>query len=259
MPQGVFPFGQQVKVLRQQDRSPKEVFVLGVYASAVHARWTDRFGKRMVTALAVASEPHIFWNGDNADKIVARIRVPSALGSLSPPPVQFNGPSGRSLDERFLQPMGLTRADVWLSDLYPYAMLNKNQLRAIGAKYSRLAARHGLQRSSLPTSPTSSPGARRAAEVLREIKESRASVLVLLGDRPIAWFLSLFHPEFRRLSQFGRSPAEYGRLHPIDLEGSSLRILPVVHPRQASRLGASSPSWGKAHDVWVSSVAPRLL
>ena len=34
-----FPFGEELKPLRQQDRTPKKVFVLGVYASAVHARW----------------------------------------------------------------------------------------------------------------------------------------------------------------------------------------------------------------------------
>ena len=35
-----FPFGETVKRLVQEDRTPKKVFVLGVYASAVHARWS---------------------------------------------------------------------------------------------------------------------------------------------------------------------------------------------------------------------------
>ena len=34
-----YPFGQELKKVIQQDRTPKKVFVLGVYASAVHARW----------------------------------------------------------------------------------------------------------------------------------------------------------------------------------------------------------------------------
>ncbi len=33
--QGVFPFGQPIVPVAQQDRTPKKVFVLGVYASAV--------------------------------------------------------------------------------------------------------------------------------------------------------------------------------------------------------------------------------
>ncbi len=38
---GTFPFGQKVKEVVQKDRIPKQVFVLGVYASAVHARWVQ--------------------------------------------------------------------------------------------------------------------------------------------------------------------------------------------------------------------------
>lgn len=35
-----YPFGETVKRLVQKDRTHKKVFVLGVYASAVHARWS---------------------------------------------------------------------------------------------------------------------------------------------------------------------------------------------------------------------------
>ena len=52
---GTFPFGQPIKRVVQTDRSPKRVFVLGVYASAVHARWCNDRGKQLVRALAVAS------------------------------------------------------------------------------------------------------------------------------------------------------------------------------------------------------------
>lgn len=45
-----FPFGEPLKKVQQQDRSPKKVFVLGVYASAVHARWIDKDGKQKVAA-----------------------------------------------------------------------------------------------------------------------------------------------------------------------------------------------------------------
>ena len=34
-----YPFGEELKPVIQQDRTPKMVFVLGVYASAVHAKW----------------------------------------------------------------------------------------------------------------------------------------------------------------------------------------------------------------------------
>ncbi len=62
----VYPFGSQLKKVEQQDKSPKKVFVLGVYASAVHAKWKSSSGKTLVNALAVASEPYIFWRGEDA-------------------------------------------------------------------------------------------------------------------------------------------------------------------------------------------------
>lgn len=33
-----FPFGQELRPLVQEDTPPKKIFVLGVYASAVHAK-----------------------------------------------------------------------------------------------------------------------------------------------------------------------------------------------------------------------------
>lgn len=69
-----FPFGERLHRLVQEDRTPKKVFVLGVYASAVHARWM-KDGKVECPALAVASEPRIFWDGneDEAREIIGRI------------------------------------------------------------------------------------------------------------------------------------------------------------------------------------------
>ena len=82
--------------LVQEDRTPKKVFVLGVYASAVHARWM-RNGIVECPALAVASEPRIFWDGneDEAREIIGRIKIPAGLGTLSPAGKNLNGPSAK--------------------------------------------------------------------------------------------------------------------------------------------------------------------
>ena len=78
-----YPFGQVVHPLRQQDRTPKKIFVLGVYASAVHARW-KRNGKTECSALAVASEPRIFWDGniEEAKEIIRKISIPISMALL---------------------------------------------------------------------------------------------------------------------------------------------------------------------------------
>ncbi len=98
-----FPFGEPVLPGVQHDRTPKRVFVLGGYAGAVHARWLDPTGRTAVNALAVASEPDIFWRGEGTDEVMARIRVPSEAGRLVDADCgapRFNGPSGRALDPR---------------------------------------------------------------------------------------------------------------------------------------------------------------
>lgn len=116
---GIFPFGQQIHKVYQIDCTPKNIFVLGVYASAVHARWLGNDDRIKVKALAVASEPAIFWRGDNAESIIHQIDIPPEAGKLVPAGQQFNGPSGRALDNLILKPMGVTREDVWLCDLIP--------------------------------------------------------------------------------------------------------------------------------------------
>ena len=68
-----FPFGEKLTKVQQSETTPnKEVFVLGVYASAVHAKWLDKDGKIKVQALAVASEPEIFWRGLDAKEQIEK-------------------------------------------------------------------------------------------------------------------------------------------------------------------------------------------
>lgn len=99
---GNYPFGSKLSPVVQVDRSLKRVFVLGVYASAVHAKWIGPDGRQLVQALAVASEPVIFWDGSGADKIIDAIPVPEAAGHLEPADAKFNGPSVRAQHRRKL-------------------------------------------------------------------------------------------------------------------------------------------------------------
>jgi len=147
---GTFPFGQPVKSLSQKDQSPKRVFVLGVYASAVHGRWIGVDGKNIVRALAVASEPYIFWRGDGAEKIINKINIPAELGKLEPAEASLNGPSGIALDDLFLKPLGLTRDDAWLCDLVPYSCVNPAQLKAIKRAYESPMTIHSLPVPNVP-------------------------------------------------------------------------------------------------------------
>lgn len=142
---GTFPFGQPIREVEQENRSKKRVFVLGVYASAVHARWIGPDGKQLISALGVASEPEIFWRGDGIDEIVASIDIPEGAGRLVPASPTLNGPSGRALDDLFLIPLGLNREDVWLCDLVPYSCMSDGQAKAIRRAYEPRARKLGLE------------------------------------------------------------------------------------------------------------------
>lgn len=258
-----FPFGEPVTRVIQPDmtppnRTPKQVFVLGVYASAVHAHWIDPHGKTRIRAMAVASEPYIFWRGDGAEAILSRITIPPDVGQLLPAAPQFNGPSGIALDTLFLHPLGLQRDAAWLCDLVPHSCQNPQQRAAIERVYVPLLASHGLPPVTVPPVPRQLADAARRVEILAELEASGAETLILLGDQPIRWFLRAFDPRWHTLSSFGVDNDTYGRLHATTINGKPYQVLPLAHPRQAAQLGTHASAWYARHQVWISHTAPHL-
>jgi uracil-DNA glycosylase len=249
---GTFPFGQPVCRVVQRDRTKKRVFVLGVYASAVHARWIGADGSQKIGAVAVASEPEIFWRGSNdaALTIISAIEFPSAAGSLVPANAQHNGPSGKALDELFLQPLGLTRDDAWLCDLVPHSCMNEKQALALKREYDPLRQVLGLPAYNWPRLPGKLADERRRAEIQSELMEADAEIVITLGDQPLKWFTRYYGTQ-SMLSKYGQTPKEYGRLHSFRMAGREMQLLPLVHPRQGARLGSHSPVWAALHEQWV--------
>ena len=246
----IFPFGKPLRPVIQEDRSPKKVFILGVYASAVHARWIGPAGKTKIMALAVASEPYIFWRGDDAQEIIDSIYIPEEAGKLVAAPSNLNGPSGNTLDQAFIEPLGLTRDDCWLCDIYPYSCMNPKQKAAVEREYIPLIDPLGLPIPNMPSEPKSEPGQERRDEILSELEESQAETIVVLGDLPIKWWLSFFDDRWSALSDFGTDATSYGRVHECSINGMRCQVLPLVHPRQAGRLGAHSGKWAELHEAW---------
>ena len=249
-----FPFGQELRKVIQKDRSPKSFFVLGVYASAVHARWVDKDGKQKVSALAVASEPEIFWNGENVEVIISKIIIPEQLGKLTTPTdKRLNGPSGRTLDDLFLKPLGQERKTVWLCDLLPESRVNEKQRIALNNHYTdSIIQEFGLSQATIPDFDKSELNRQsRRDEILEELEESKAENIILLGDLPIYWFLRFHDKRFTKLSQFGETESTYGREHEIKINNKVYNVIPLCHPRQANRLGNSNAKWGSLHDAWI--------
>ena len=253
IPYAYFPFGQPLRLVKQSDRAPKRVFVLGVYGSAVHAKLYSPDGRFLYGALAVASEPEIFWNGENADEIISQISVPPEAGYLLPADEIYNGSSGRALDELYLAPLSLSRADAWLCDLVPHFFMNPNQSTAIETHYTPLCERYNLPRASIPEKPVNLIDECRRNEILAELEESNADTIILLGDDPIYWFLSFVSDcKKTRLAEFGI--ATYGSPVSVNINGKTYLVIPLAHVRQGGALGQHSDFWERRHKNWVENM-----
>lgn len=258
-----FPFGQELKRVQQSDEAPgKKVFVLGVYASAVHARWVGANKKQKVKALAVASEPYIFWRGDFAEQIISSIKLPKELGWLEPPANRsLNGPSSVALDNLFLTPLGFVRKQAWLCDLLPESRVNPKQRKAINKFYSDdIIKQFKLSPATVPdfdNAELDSPVRRK--EILEELEASQADTIILLGSLPIKWFLHFHDKRFSKLSQFGDTDKTYGRQHEIKINGKVYNVIPLCQPGNAARLGTFSKKWAKLHDNWTKEKFSRAL
>jgi len=247
----VFPFGQKLHPLVQQDRTPKKVFVLGVYASAVHARWKK--GNEIISqVIAVASEPRIFWDGniDEAREIIGRCIVPPEVGYLEPAGAQLNGPSAKVLDEDILKPLGFTRADAWLCDMLPETRLNPNQVKVLKEKYEPLIEKYGLNEVTIPRRPNTFCDRRRCEEITAELLSSGAELLVLLGDLPIRQYLNqVADVPYTSLQEFA-DLCGYGNAGEAVIAGKRIRVIALAHPRQIGALGAHSEKWHDMHLAW---------
>ncbi len=246
-----FPFGQELHPLVQEDRTPKKVFVLGVYASAVHARWR-KDGKIICRALAVASEPEIFWGGDEgkAREIIEGISIPKELGHLEPAGKQLNGPSAKVLDDNILKPLGYSRPDAWLCDCLPETRLNPSQVKALKDKYNPLIEEYHLNPVTIPLRPSVFCDKARSLEITDELMQSEAELLVLLGDIPIAQYLKkVADVPYSTLGEYVEMYG-YGTKTEVVINGKTLKVLPLAHPRQIGALGAHSEKWFLAHKEW---------
>lgn len=252
-----FPFGQKVKKVEQKDKTQKKVFVLGVYASAVHAKWLDAEGNLLARALIVGSEPEIFWRGDieRAKEIIDKINLPKEAGNLFPADKIFNGPSGIALDDCYLKPLKITRNECWLCDLVPYSMLNPKQKKAL-ERNNELFERYGLQKHNMEEAIDDNRkiDSKRINEILSEIKQSQAKYLITLGNEPLEYFLSPLLQQELKLNL--KDP--YGEIKQIELDGNKINWLALVHPRQAAKLGMYSKEWNEKHKRWINEKANSI-
>lgn len=246
-----FPFGRPLDVTPPQECRNAKAFVVGVYASAVHARWIGPDGRHACKALAVASEPHSFWDGSDADRVIRSIGVPEEMGRLEPADRKFNGPSGETLRDKYLAPLGFHVSDCWITDLHDRYFLSPGNAKAI-ERYERLRTqvRACVKPAILPSRPAAVvPSPERMKRLRDEFERSGAPLVITLGNEPLE---PLFGRTARKLSRDG-----YGETEEAVLFERKVTLLRLCHPRQAGALGSSSSAWTATHEDWTRRVRRR--
>ena len=91
---------------------------------------------------------------------------------------------------------------------------------------------------------------KRSKEILSELEESQAGLLVLLGDIPIQQFLNrVANVNYTTLQEFVDIYG-YGNSSDTIINNRKISVLPLAHPRQIGALGAHSEKWNNAHHKW---------
>ena len=113
---------------------------------------------------------------------------------------------------------------------------------------------YGLNKVTIPERPTIFCDEKRCEEIVAEIEESKADLLVLLGDIPIKQFLNaVAEVDYTSLQEYKKQYG-YGISTDAVINGKSYRILPLAHPRQIGALGGHSENWHNEHKKWEESV-----
>lgn len=250
---GVFPFGLRSGRCAPRKAAHASAFILGVYPSAFHVRWTGPEGFNGVRALAVAPEPWPFWDGEDQDERLARwvtdVQWRREWGDVAPAG-RVNGSSGQLVRDRVLTPLGLGPDDAWLSDAVPFFFVHRGagtQGAAMSERYDPFASTAGLPLHDLPDRPSAlrlvELAVTEEADRLRdELRQAAVPLLITLGNEALAVAAALLEGDLPARLSPGES---YGSRAQARLGRHSMEVLPLVHP------GQRGATWTAAHDRWI--------
>lgn len=272
---GVFPFGRPSDERPPRSTSPGDAaaFVLGVYPSALHIRWTPPAwhagpNPRPVGALAVDVEPVVFWDGDTPDPATLIAEWKAGVGFVDGDDhgcdghianVHLNGSSGVAVASLTLEPLGLDPARVWMTDAVPWFFVKfgtgtkREQGDVIQKVYNPFAAAAGRTQAVLPKRP--SPKALVASAVRDERERLRAEVI--LSGATVVYTLG---EEARRVlagvaDDVSGTPSrpltvdDYGRAGAAVIDDRVLSWHALAHP------GQRAIRWVRAHGLWTGTWA----
>ena len=249
---GIFPFGNEVKKIVQKDRLPKPVFVIGINSSAVFARFISWDKSIKIYNIPVENEPDILWNGgvSEARNIVAEIKVPKNFGRVIAEPKILNGILGRVFDKFYLRPLNLNRDQVWICNLLPHFVLSKSDSKAV-RMYNKICRKLALPEALLSTKKEKlqSISESRIQEIKKELFESKAEVIITLGQQPINWFIKKYDMMENNLL----SVKNYGFIRDVFVDSVKFKLISLFNPRQLLKEKNVDTKIGLLHYDWIKN------
>ena len=248
---GVFPFGRPIVECEPVATGRAAMFVLGAYPSALHVRWRPPQGEgRVVQALAVDNEPEPFWTGaDEVHRVeqwMSQVGWSDAWGTVAPV-THLNGPSGLWVEERILGPLGVARADTWITDCLNTYRASVKMLAAVEEVYEPFARAHRLPPAELAPHPSEaeivSEGIERnLVRLHRELTTAAPDVIVTLGNAALRVLRNLLGDDAAPVKL---TVADYGTELPARFKGHAMSWLPLAHP-------AAPGPYQEAHETWMT-------
>lgn len=244
-----YPFGQPVTPRPPSASGPRRFFVIGAYPSALHVEWIPPSPFKRIQAIPVDDEPTPFWTGHDQEDRVARWReavgFKASWGSVRAN-AKFNGPSGQTVAEKILTPVGITNDTVWITDVLDTYRASVGVAGRIVDTYTPWATSSRVAASKLPPHPSENEivteGLRDHRErLLRELGTARPEVVITLGNAALRVLRELVGDDGpKKLALEG-----YGAERSIRLAGGAARWFPLAHP-------AAPPAYMAAHEGWLS-------
>lgn len=226
-----FPFGRPAtRRPPRQPAGPAALFVLGVYPSALHVRWT------LPDQLIAAWQDQVNWAPE--------------WGTIAS--VGGNGSSGRIVTEHVLNPLGVHPQQAYFTDCLPTYFVKsgpRSQGGRIRAVYDPFAAASAgrLAPADLPPRPTPRELVGRAVLeerdlLLAQLTESGAPAVVTLGQEAADVLAAII--DTRPITLVPDDT--YGRPRSLNAAGRPVEWLALVHP------GNRATSWATRHRTWMT-------
>jgi hypothetical protein len=257
-PVGTFAFGANILARPPSSNGRRQYYVLGAYPSGLHIHWTPPplpgHALRPVQAMIVDNEPSPFWDGDDAavryHQWLDQVEWRTAWGEVQPASEQYNGPTGRWMDQHILSPLGIRRAEACISDCLDVAHLSEAQAKRVSDTYNPVSTIAGLPPCTLAPAPDEAKIVEEAkgAHLDRlhdELQQCQPRTVITLGNAALR-VMSMLLDDVEPSAPKELVRAAYGKPRSATFEGRQLKWLPLVHPRA----GASIPGWVETHTRW---------